>query len=135
MLVNAKIVNENLDKEKLMVEHLTLEQFKDKIFDYENNKEWSFKGGTPVLLDFYADWCGPCKAVAPILEELASEYQGKVKIYKIDTEKEMELAGMFGIRSIPSLLFIPMEGQPQMAAGAMGKDNFKQAFNDILKVN
>lgn len=118
-----------------MVENLTLEMFKEKIFDFETNKEWKFEGDCPVLIDFYADWCGPCKAVAPVLEELSSEYNGKVKIYKIDTEKEMELAGMFGIRSIPSLLFIPKDGQPQMAAGAMGKDHFKQAFADILKVD
>jgi thioredoxin 1 len=124
-----------IHKENSMVEHLTLEQFKEKIFDFEQNKEWSFKGEIPVLIDFYADWCGPCKAVAPVLEELAQEFDGKIKIYKIDTEKEMELAGMFGIRSIPSLLFIPKDGQPQMAAGAMGKENFKQAFTDILKVS
>lgn len=117
-----------------MVEHLTLQSFKEKIFDFEKNKEWNFNGDTPVLIDFYASWCGPCKAVAPILEELSKEYDGKVKIYKIDTEKEMELAGMFGIRSIPSLLFIPKEGQPQMAQGALGKNEFEKAFSDILKV-
>jgi thioredoxin 1 len=117
-----------------MVEHLTLETFKQKIFDFEKNKEWKFEGDTPVLIDFYADWCGPCKAVAPVLEELAQEYNGKVQIYKIDTEVEMELAGMFGIRSIPSLLFIPTEGQPQMAAGALGKPQFVEAFKDIFKV-
>lgn len=117
-----------------MVEHLTLQTFKEKIFDYEANKEWSFKGDTPVLIDFYADWCGPCKAVVPVLEELANEYDGKVIIYKVDTEKELELAGMFGIRSIPSLLFIPKEGEPQMAAGALGKPQFQQAFYDIFKI-
>ena len=117
-----------------MVEHLTLNTFKEKIFDFEANKEWAFKGDTPVLIDFYADWCGPCKAVAPVLEELANEYDGKVIIYKVDTEKELELAGMFGIRSIPSLLFIPTEGEPQMAAGALGKPQFQQAFSDIFKL-
>ena len=117
-----------------MVEHLTLDTFKEKIFDFENNKEWAFKGDLPVLIDFYADWCGPCKAVAPVLEELANEYAGKIQIYKIDTEKEMQLAGMFGIRSIPSLLFIPKDGQPQMAAGALGKPQFQQAFNDIFNI-
>lgn len=117
-----------------MVEHLTLATFKEKIFDFEANKDWKFKGDIPVLIDFYADWCGPCKAVAPVLDELSQEYDGKVKIYKIDTEKEMELAGMFGIRSIPSLLFIPMEGEPQMAAGALGKPQFEEAFKDVLKI-
>lgn len=117
-----------------MVEQLTLSTFKDKIFDYQASKEWKFRGDTPALIDFYASWCGPCKAVAPILEELAIEYDGRVKIYKVDTEKEMELASMFGIRSIPSLLFIPKDGEPQMAAGALGLAQFKQAFSDILKI-
>jgi len=117
-----------------MVEHLTLESFKEKVFDYENNKDWSFKGTEPCLIDFYADWCGPCKMVAPILDELATEYEGKIKIYKINTEKEQELAGMFGIRSIPSLLFVPLNGEPQMANGAMGKPGFKEAFKEILNI-
>lgn len=117
-----------------MVEHLTQETFKDKVFNYETNKEWKFEGEKPCLIDFYADWCGPCKMVAPILEELASEYTGKLNIYKIDTEKERELAGMFGIQSIPSLLFVPVAGQPQMAMGALPKETFKKAFKDVLKV-
>ncbi|PIP94616.1 MAG: thioredoxin [Bdellovibrio sp. CG12_big_fil_rev_8_21_14_0_65_39_13] len=117
-----------------MVEYLTLESFKEKVFDYENNQEWKFKGSEPCLIDFYADWCGPCKMIAPILDELSSEYEGKVKIYKINTEKEQELAGMFGIRSIPSLLFVPLNEEPQMANGAMGKSGFKEAFKEILKV-
>jgi thioredoxin len=86
-------------------------------------------------VDFYADWCGPCKMVAPILEELAQEYSGKVHIYKVDTEQEQELASVFGIQSIPSLLFIPKEGQPQMAKGALPKDSFKQAIKDVLLVD
>lgn len=115
-------------------EHLTLETFKEKVFDFEANKEWKFKGEIPAIIDFYADWCGPCKRVAPIMEELAKEYDGKVKIYKIDTDKEKQLAGMFGIRSIPSILFIPVEGQPQMTTGALPKENFVEFINEILKV-
>lgn len=115
-------------------EHLTLETFKEKNFDFEANKEWKFKGEIPAIIDFYADWCGPCKRVAPIMEELAKEYDGKVKIYKIDTEVERELAGMFGIRSIPSILFIPVEGQPQMTIGALPKENFVQMIEEVLKV-
>jgi len=115
-------------------EHLTLETFKEKVFDFEANKEWKFKGEIPAIIDFYADWCGPCKRVAPIMEELAKEYDGKVKIYKIDTEVERELAGMFGIRSIPSILFIPVEGQPQMTTGALPKENFVQMIKEVLKV-
>ncbi len=117
-----------------MIEHLTKETFKEKVFNFEKNKEWQFEGQLPCLIDFYADWCAPCKMVAPILEELAEEYQGKINIYKIDTEAERELAGMFGIQSIPSLLFVPKEDQPQMAMGALPKDTFKRAIKDVLKV-
>ena len=117
------------------MEHLTKETFKTKIFDFENNKEWKFEGDKPALVDFYADWCAPCKMVAPVLEELSQEYEGKVDIYKVDTESEQELAAIFGIRSIPSLLFIPIEGKPQMAAGAMQKEGFKKAFEEVLNVS
>ncbi|MFO8001706.1 MAG: thioredoxin [Marinilabilia sp.] len=117
-----------------MVEFLTQETFKQKVFDFENNKEWKFEGDKPCLIDFYADWCQPCKMVAPILEELSEEYDGKVDVYKIDTESEKELAGMFGIQSIPSLLFVPTEGQPQMAQGALPKDTFERAIKDVLNV-
>jgi len=114
------------------MEHLTKETFIAKVFDFEKNQDWKFVGSLPCLIDFYADWCGPCKMVAPILEELSKEYEGKINIYKIDTEAEQELAGIFGIQSIPSLLFIPMEGQPQMMQGAMPKATFKQAIDEVL---
>lgn len=118
----------------MALEHLTLETFKTKVFDFEKNKEWRFEGSVPCLIDFYADWCGPCKMVAPILEELQKEYGDSLNIYKIDTEDQRELAGMFGIQSIPSLLFVPVDGQPQMAMGALPKDTFKKAIADVLKV-
>jgi len=117
-----------------MTEHLTTSSFRDKVFDYQKNKDWKFEGELPCLIDFYADWCGPCKMVAPILEELAEEYQGKLNIYKVDTEAERELAAVFGIQSIPSLLFVPKEGQPQMAMGALPKSTFKKAIKDVLSV-
>jgi thioredoxin len=117
-----------------MVEHLTVQSFKDKVFDYEKNKEWSYSGTQPAIIDFYADWCGPCKMVAPIIEELAKEYEGKVTFYKINTEQEQELSAVFGIRSIPSLLFIPTNGQPQMAQGALPKKSFKDAIKDVFGV-
>jgi len=117
-----------------MAEHLTKETFIEKVFDFENNKEWKFIGEKPCLIDFYADWCGPCKTVAPILEELADEYKERLNIYKVDTEAEQELAAVFGIKSIPSLLFVPLKGQPQMAMGALPKDAFQKAFADILGV-
>ncbi len=115
-----------------MVEHLTKETFLERVFNFEKNKEWKFEGTLPCLIDFYADWCGPCKMVAPILEELAKEYDGKINIYKIDTEDQQELAGAFGIRSIPSMLFVPLNEQPQMAVGALPKDSLIQAINDVL---
>jgi thioredoxin 1 len=117
----------------MKTEHLTKAEFLTKVFDYENNKEWKYQGDTPAIIDFYADWCGPCKMIAPVLEELAKEYDGKVKIYKIDTEAEQELAAVFGIRSIPSILFVPKEGQPQMEQqGALPKPAMENAINDIL---
>jgi len=113
------------------MENLTTESFKEKVFDYEQNKEWSFKGKNPAVIDFYADWCGPCKTIAPILEELDTEYEN-IDFYKVDTEAEIELARTFGIQSIPSILFIPKEGLPQMAIGALPKETFKKAIAEIL---
>ena len=117
-----------------MTEHLTKETFKSKVFDYEKNKEWKFEGEKPCIVDFYADWCGPCKIVAPVLEELSEDFTGKLNVYKINTEEEQELASVFGIRSIPSFLFVPVNGQPQMAMGALPKDTFIKAFKDVLGV-
>jgi thioredoxin 1 len=117
-----------------MTEHLTKETFLSKVFNYEVNKEWKFEGDKPCIIDFYADWCGPCKMVAPILEELAAEYGDKLNIYKVNTEQELELASAFGIRSIPSLLFVPRAGQPQMAMGALPKETLEKAFKDVLGV-
>ena len=115
-----------------MTELLTKETFLKKVFNFEDNKEWKFEGDKPCIIDFYADWCGPCKMVAPILEELSEEYKDKVDIYKVDTEAEAELSAAFGIRSIPSLLFCPAEGQPQMAQGALPKAALKKAIEEIL---
>ena len=116
------------------MELLTTESFKEKVFNWEETQEWKFRGELPCIIDFYADWCGPCKMVAPILEKLSKEYEGKINIYKVDTEDQQELAGMFGIQSIPSILFCPMEGQPQMAMGALPKTSFESAISEVLKV-
>ncbi len=120
------------------MEHLTNDSFKEKVCECgiggNEKAEWKFKGDKPAVIDFYADWCGPCKMVAPVLEELSREYEGKIDIYKINTEDQQQLAAMFGIQSIPSILFIPKTGAPQMSAGAMPKEGFKQAFEEILGV-
>ena len=118
-----------------MVEFLSAETFKEKVFDYTKGGDWKYKGDKPCVIDFYADWCGPCKMVAPILEELDVEYSDSVHIYKIDTEAETELSQVFGIQSIPSILFVPMNEQPQMSQGALPKESFVQAFKDIFKVS
>lgn len=113
--------------------HLTKAEFLTKVANYEANpKEWKYLGDKPAVIDFYADWCGPCKMVAPILDELAAEYGDSIYIYKINTEHEQELAAAFGIRSIPSLLFVPMDGAPQMAQGAMPKASLKEAIDKVL---
>ena len=119
----------------MKLEHLTNETFKEKVFNYEDSKEWKFEGEIPAIIDFYADWCGPCKTIAPILEELQAEYGEKLNIYKVNTEEQKELSSVFGIQSIPSLLFIPKEGQPQMAMGALPKETFKQAISEVLSVS
>lgn len=114
---------------------LTRAMFLEKIWDYESSpKEWKYKGDKPALIDFYADWCGPCKTAAPILEEVASEYKGKVHIYKIDTEVERELAAVFGVKGIPAFLYIPMEGKPTMTSGiGRSKEQTKKMFTDQIK--
>lgn len=117
-----------------MTEHLTKETFLNKVFNYEKNQDWKFEGERPCVIDFYADWCGPCKMVAPVLEELAKDYEGKLDVYKVNTEEELELAAAFGIRSIPSILFVPATGQPQMAMGALPKETFIKAFKEVLGV-
>lgn len=116
----------------MATQHLTKEDFINKVFDYEKEQEWNYKGELPAIIDFYADWCGPCKAVAPILEELSNEYAGKLIIYKIDTDKEAELSSLFGIQSIPTLLFIPTTGTPMMQRGAIPKNVFKEVIDEQL---
>jgi len=116
------------------MEFLSKESFKEKVFDFENGKDWEFKGELPCIIDFYADWCQPCKMVAPILEKLSEDYKGKINIYKIDTEKEQELAAVFQIRSIPSILFCPKGEKPQMAMGALPRESFVEAIENVLKV-
>ncbi len=120
------------------MEHLTVESFKEKVcecgLDGKSTTEWKFKGSIPAIIDFYADWCGPCKMVSPILEQLSKEYEGRLNIYKVNTETERQLAGSFGISSIPSILFIPVTGQPQMSAGALPKNTLKKMIRDVLGV-
>ncbi len=117
--------------------YLTTEEFKEKIWDYEANpEEWTYKGDLPCVVDFYADWCKPCKMVAPIMDELADYYNGKVIIYKVNTDDQRELSTVFQVRSIPSILFAPMEGKPAMQPGAMSKEQYIEIINDfILKEN
>ena len=112
--------------------HLSAQDFKDKIFNYETEQEWKFKGDKPAVIDFYADWCGPCRSIAPALEELSEQYKDELVIYKIDTDKEMELSSLFGIQSIPTLLFIPVNGQPMLQKGALPKNILQQVIEERL---
>lgn len=128
---NEKATNKTENKMKTI--HLSKSDFLTKVANYETTpNEWKYLGDKPAIVDFYASWCGPCKTIAPILEELAAEYGDQIYIYKVDTEEEQELAVAFGIRSIPTLLFIPMDGEPQMAQGAMPKASFKEAIEKVL---
>jgi thioredoxin len=115
-----------------MSELLTLQLFKENVFNYETDKEWNYRGDLPAIVDFYADWCGPCKMVAPILDRLSKKYEGKIHVYKVDTEAEPELSGMFGIQSIPTIMFIPMKGEPQAVMGALPEKEFERVIADVL---
>jgi thioredoxin 1 len=115
-----------------MSEHLNKQSFRDKVFNYKKNNEWQFEGKLPALVDFWAPWCGPCRMVGPVIDELSQEYAGKVNFYKVNTEEEQEIAGMFGIQSIPSLLFIPLKGEPKMALGALPKKELKRIIDSDL---
>lgn len=121
-------------KNKIMkTVNLTKADFLVKVANYEANPtEWKFLGDKPAVIDFYASWCGPCKMLAPVLEELADEYAGQVDIYKVNVEDEEELASLFGIRNVPSLLFIPVDGDPQMAQGALPKSSLQDAIDNVL---
>lgn len=115
-----------------MSEALTKETFLTKVFDYEKNKEWKFNGEIPAVVDFWAPWCGPCRFVGPVIDELSEELKGQVNFYKVNTDEEQELAGVFGIQSIPSLLFIPKDKQPMMAMGALPKAELKKIIDEKL---
>ena len=120
-------------KTKMTTINLTKEDFLNKVMDYEKNPtEWKYKGDKPAIIDFYASWCGPCKMLAPVLEELAKEYEGQIYIYKVDTEAEEELSRAFGIRSIPTILFVPMNGQPMMTQGALPKAELDKIIKERL---
>jgi thioredoxin 1 len=123
-----------LDKEKMATQKLDYAGFREKIFDFETESDWKYAGSLPAIVDFYADWCGPCKAIAPVLEELSKEYEGKIEIYKIDTEKEAALSEVFGIQSIPTLLFIPMTGDPMLQKGAVPKNSLQQVIEEKLLI-
>jgi thioredoxin len=117
-----------------MPEHLTTAEFKQKVFDFEKSSEWKYAGELPCIVDFYADWCGPCRMVAPVLEELSKEYEGKLEVYKVNTDEEPDVAQAFGIQSIPSLLFVPAVGQPRMSVGALPRKEIERVIGEVLAV-
>lgn len=129
---SQKITQKEGDK-KMTTINLTKEEFLNKVMDYEKNPtEWKYKGDKPAIIDFYASWCGPCKMLAPVLDELAKEYEGQLYIYKVNTETEEELSRAFGIRSIPTMLFVPMNGVPMMSQGALPKSEIKEIIKERL---
>lgn len=117
------------------VTELTTEEFKNRVMDYDKNPTvWKYKGEKPAIIDFYATWCGPCKATAPIVEDIANEYTGKLDVYKVDVDQQEQLAALFGIQSIPTILFIPKEGTPKKSVGAMMKSQFEDVIQkELLK--
>jgi thioredoxin len=120
--------------ESAAVVQLTNDGFKKMIYNYDLNKEWKYEGNKPAIIDFYADWCGPCRQLSPIVEEIAKEYSGKIVVYRVDTDKEKDLAQSMGITGLPTLLFIPAEGTPRMSMGLIPKESLIKAINEVLKV-
>lgn len=117
------------------MEVLSIQTFKEKIFDFEKNKEWSFQGSRPAIVDFYADWCGPCRALSPVLEEISKDYAGKIDVFKVDTEATPELAALFGVRGIPALLFVPQTGEPAMSSGFAPKESLQKVIQDVFGIS
>lgn len=133
MMVTAMTANAQEKKTESKVKHLTYNEFLKKVWDFEKNPTtFEYKGKLPAVIDFYADWCGPCRRVAPIMERMAEEYDGKLLVYKINTDQERELAQAFQVRSIPMVLFIPMEGQPMMSVGALQEAEYKKVVEEQL---
>ena len=118
----------------MATQKMTTQDFKDKVFNYEKEADWKYLGELPAIIDFYADWCGPCKMIAPLLEELSDEYKGKISIYKVDTDVEQELSAVFGIQSIPTMLFIGADGEPMMQPGALPKHVLRKIIEEKLLV-
>lgn len=114
------------------VQQLTDESFKKLIFNYDKNKDWKYEGSKPAIIDFYADWCAPCRQLSPLVEEVAREYSGKINVYRVDTQKETVLSQNMGITSLPTLIFIPENGKPQYTIGAIPKETLVKAVNEIL---
>lgn len=127
----TQVVN-TTDAKPNKVKQMDKDMFKSEIFDYSSSKEWAFKGDKPVIIDFYADWCAPCRMIAPIMKELANDYDGKITVYKVNVDKEKELASLFNVTSIPLLVFIPKDGTPQLLPGAADKATYKKAIEDFL---
>ncbi len=132
MKENATSQSQSSNQSK--VKHLGYDSFRAKIFDFENNKEWNYKGKKPSIVEFYADWCGPCKVIAPVLDEVSVKYDGKVNIYKINVDREGTLASMFGVRGIPTFLFIPVNEKPYMSSGMISKKSLISEIETKLLV-
>jgi len=129
-----KIKNTSTIEESSLIEHLTYNSFKEKVWDFEKNPDkWIYKGDQPAIIDFYADWCKPCKVIAPYMEEIAKKYEGKIIVYKIDTQNEKQLTKVFGIRGIPAVMFIPVHGQPMKQTGALPKEEYKNRAEELIK--
>lgn len=128
----AKSLGNSKASEKVI--ELTDNIFKEKIFNYETSKTWKFEGNMPVIIDFYATWCGPCRVLSPLVEEIAKKYEGKILVYKVDTDKEPRLAQSMGIQSLPTLFFIPVKGQPRTTVGSIPRETLEKAITEILLV-
>jgi len=122
-------------KANTSIEHLTVATFKQKVFDYEKNKTWKMAGDRPCIIDFYADWCGPCRVLAPTVEQVANEYSGKIDVYKVNVDEQPDLANAFGISGIPAVLFCPQTDQPKMSTGVISKADFVKTIKEVLKVD